>query len=383
MRDDAGVTTFTTPSEREMTATRVVDAPRSLVWDASTSPDHVPHWMLGPSGWTMPTCEIDLRPGGAWHFGWVGPDGATMEMRGRYREVAPPERLVHTESWGGDWPETRNTLVLTEEGGRTRITCTVTYPSREARDAALGTGMKDGWSASYDRLDAYLRASAKEASLINCYAFASVPPFARGLVRDLRVRWALEEAGLPYRVTLVGEGDGTVTPSAYRALQPFGQVPAIEDGDLRLFESGAIVLYVAERSPALLPDDPPARAQVIQWMFAALNTIEPPIQQLTAIDLFYAGERWASERRPAVVEAARRRLGELAARLDGRDHLVGRFSAADVLMTSVLRIVRHTDLVEEHPVLAAYKERCEARPAFVKALADQMATFEASTTRSG
>src|SRR5437016_10018792 len=113
-------------------------------------------------------------------------------------------------------------------------------------------------------------------NMINCYAFGSVPPFAQGLVRDLRVRWALEEAGLRYRVTLIGDGEGAIPRSAYRGIQPFGQVPAIEDGGLTLFESGAIVLHVAERSLALLPGDPPARARVIQWMFAALNTIEPP-----------------------------------------------------------------------------------------------------------
>lgn len=153
---EVGVTTFTTPSDREIVATRVVDAPRGLVWECWTSPDHVPSWLLGPSGWTMPVCEIDLRPGGEWHFVWLGPEGTEMEMRGVYREIAPPERLVRTESWGGDWPETLNTLVLTEDDGRTTMTCTVLYPSKEARDKALGTGMKDGWSASYDRLDDYL-----------------------------------------------------------------------------------------------------------------------------------------------------------------------------------------------------------------------------------
>jgi len=213
--------------------------------------------------------------------------------------------------------------------------------------------------------------------MINCYAFGSVPPFAQGLVRDLRVRWALEEAGMPYRVTLVGDRDGELPRSAYRAIQPFGQIPAIEDGNLTLFESGAIVQYVAERSDALLPDSPQARACVIQWMFAALNTIEIPIQELAGIDLFHGDERWAAERRPGAVEAVRKRLSELASCLDGREHLVGGFSAADVLMTSVLRIMRHTDLLEKEPTLVAYQQRCEARPAFAKALADQMTVFSA------
>jgi glutathione S-transferase len=213
--------------------------------------------------------------------------------------------------------------------------------------------------------------------MINCYAFGSVPPFAQGLVRDLRVRWALEEAGLPYRVTLVGEG-GTMPRAAYRDIQPFGQIPAIEDGELVLFESGAIVLYVAERSEALVPRDAALRARVTQWTFAALNTIEPGIQQLAEIDLFYPNDAWAKGRRPGVVDFVRRRLADLAGCLDGREHLAGAFSAADILMTSVLRILRHTDLLKEQPVLVAYKERCEARPAFDKALAGQMAAFRAA-----
>jgi len=212
--------------------------------------------------------------------------------------------------------------------------------------------------------------------MIDCYAFGSVPPFAKGLVRDLRVRWALEEAGLPYRVTLVGDGEGLMARSSYRLVQPFGQIPAIEDDGLTLFESGAIVLYVAERSRTLLPEDPAQRAHVVQWMFAALNTIEVAIQRLAEIDHFYGEERWAKERRPAAVQAVQQRLGELAAALDDRDHLVGRFSAADILMTTVLRMLRHTNLLDAEPVLVAYKERCEARSAFARALAGQMAAFE-------
>jgi uncharacterized protein YndB with AHSA1/START domain len=153
-------TTYTTPSDREILGTRVVDAPRELVWEAWTNPEHVPHWLLGPEGWTMPVCEIDLRPGGAWHFVWRRSDGTEMEMRGEYREVEPPERLVHTESWGGDWPETLNTLILSEEDGQTTMAQTILYPSKEARDAALATGMKKGASISFERLDEYLRTMA-------------------------------------------------------------------------------------------------------------------------------------------------------------------------------------------------------------------------------
>jgi glutathione S-transferase len=211
--------------------------------------------------------------------------------------------------------------------------------------------------------------------MINCYAFAAVPPFAQGLVRDLRVRWALREANLPYRVTLVGEREGAIPLSRYREVQPFGQIPAIEDGDLTLFESGAIVLHVAERSQSLLPRDAASRERAIQWMFAALNTIEPSIQGLAEIDLFYPNESWAKQRRPGAVEFVRRRLGVLASSLDGREHLVDGFSAADILMVSVLRILRHTEILEEYPALVAYKRRCEARPAFATALAEQMAVF--------
>src|ERR1700693_1281050 len=154
--DRDGAATFTTPTDREIVVTRVVDAPRRLVFEAWTSPEHLPHWMLGPEGWTMPVCEIDLRPGGSWHFVWRRTDGTEMGMHGVCREIKPPERLVSTESWGGNWPETLNTLVLTEEAGKTTATLTILYPSKEARDAALQTGMKDGVAVSFDRLAEYL-----------------------------------------------------------------------------------------------------------------------------------------------------------------------------------------------------------------------------------
>jgi len=145
-----------TPSDREVLMTRAFDAPRELLWEMWTNPEHVPRWLLGPEGWTMPVCEIDLRPGGAWRFVWRKSEGEEMEMTGVYREIDAPERLVHTESWGGDWPETLNTLVLTEEEGRTTMELTISYPSKDARDAALQTGMSDGASISFDRLDRYL-----------------------------------------------------------------------------------------------------------------------------------------------------------------------------------------------------------------------------------
>jgi glutathione S-transferase len=215
--------------------------------------------------------------------------------------------------------------------------------------------------------------SKDEMTVIKVSAFRWVPPFAQGLVRDLRVRWALEEAHLTYEERLIGPEDQT--SKSYRGLQPFGQVPTYEEEGLVLFESGAIVLHVAERSEALMPSDPKSRARVTTWMFAALNTLEPPIQSLAAIDLFHAEEDWAKLRRPAAVEAVKARLAILSGWLHGRDYLEDRFTAADLLMTTVLRILRHTDLVAQMPALEAYRLRCEARPAFQKAIADQMSRF--------
>jgi len=214
--------------------------------------------------------------------------------------------------------------------------------------------------------------------MITVYAFGWVPPQVRGLVRDLRVRWALEEAGIPYRVALVsleGGRPGEVARDAYHAVQPFGQIPAMTDGDLTLFESGAMVHYIAERSRTLLPESGRERTLVIQWMFAAINTLEPPIQQLASIDLGNADQAWAKERRPTIEEWVRNRLAQLASCLEGREHLVEGFSAADLLMSTVLRMLRHTTLLDEQPVVAEYYRRCEARPAFEKALQGQMSAF--------
>jgi uncharacterized protein YndB with AHSA1/START domain len=151
-----GITTYATPSDREVVVTRVVSAPRRVVFEAFTNTRHVPNWLIGPEGWTMPVCEIDLRPGGTWRYVYRKNDGSEMTMQGSYREVAPPERLVSTESWGPEWPETVNTMVLTEAGGLTTITITILYPSKEARDAALKTGMKTGMDQSFARLDSML-----------------------------------------------------------------------------------------------------------------------------------------------------------------------------------------------------------------------------------
>jgi uncharacterized protein YndB with AHSA1/START domain len=156
MTAKTGETTFTTPSDREVGVTRVFDAPRELVWKTYTEPEHLRQWMLGPDGWSMEVCEIDLRPGGAYRFAWRKDDGSELTIAGVHREVEPPERLVSTESWGPEWPEALNTIVFSEADGRTTLSITVLYPTQEARDAALATGMTDGMAMSLDRLEEVL-----------------------------------------------------------------------------------------------------------------------------------------------------------------------------------------------------------------------------------
>ena len=193
-----------------------------------------------------------------------------------------------------------------------------------------------------------------------------------GVGQDLRVRWALEEAGLAYEERLLSLGEHK--SERYCALQPFGQIPSYEEDDLVLFESGAIVLHVAERSEALMSTDPDARAHTKTWIFAALSTVEPPILFFNEIAKLPAGEE-SAKLRVSAIAMVKARLASLAARLDGRDYLLDRFTAADLLMTAVLRQLRNTELLAEMPLLDAYRLRCEARPAFRKALADQMAPF--------
>jgi uncharacterized protein YndB with AHSA1/START domain len=156
MTAKTGETTFTTPSDREVGVTRVFDAPRELVWKTYTEHEHLRQWMLGPDGWSMEVCEIDLSPGGAYRFAWRKDDGSELTIAGVHREVEPPERLVSTESWGPEWPEALNTIVFSEADGRTTLSITVLYPTQEARDAALATGMTDGMAMSLDRLEEVL-----------------------------------------------------------------------------------------------------------------------------------------------------------------------------------------------------------------------------------
>ena len=211
--------------------------------------------------------------------------------------------------------------------------------------------------------------------MIRVSAFRWVPPFARGVVRDLRVRWALEEAGLPYRTRLLVQGDQD--KPEYRALQPFGQVPLFEEDGLVLFESGAIVLHIGERSEALLPREARARARAIQWVIASLNTIEPFVLNVALIDFFYSNEEWAKLRRPGAVEFLQRRLSSLAKSLGDKPFLDGeRFTAGDLMMAHVLQVLRHTDIVASDARLASYMQRCMARPAYKRALDAQLKEYE-------
>jgi glutathione S-transferase len=213
--------------------------------------------------------------------------------------------------------------------------------------------------------------------MITISAFKWVPEFAQGQVRDLRARWALEEAGLPYKTRLLEMGDQDKPD--YRALQPFGQIPILEEDGLVLFETGAIVLYIGERSETLLPKEPKARARATQWLIAALNSIEPWIMNVAMIDLFYQNEQWAKLRRPGAVEFAQKRLSGLSKSLGDKPYLDGdRFTAGDLMMATVLRILRHTDIVTSDKRLAAYVERCTARPAFKRALDAQLGDFRAA-----
>jgi glutathione S-transferase len=208
---------------------------------------------------------------------------------------------------------------------------------------------------------------------IAVWGFSSAPPFAHGLVRDLRVRWALREAGLPYEARLIGVEQRT--SAAHKQRHPFGMVPVLEADGRQLIESGAIVYAIAKESEALMPHDEAARDQTLAWMFAALNTVDVPVQALFDIDVLNREEPWAPLARPHAVENVERRLGELADALGGRDYLLGRFTAADILMITVLRFIRHTELVASFPSLAGYVARCEGRPAFSEALREQMAEY--------
>lgn len=218
--------------------------------------------------------------------------------------------------------------------------------------------------------------SATPQPQVEITGFDWVPDFAEGFVRDLRPRWACEEIGLPYSMRLLNAA--APRPEAYFREQPWGQVPALVDRgeDLNLFESGAILLHLGEKDERLLPRDPQGRATAISWLFAAYNSVEPFMFELSNIEIFAAGEQWAELRRPSLMDDLSQRLDRLSAAIDGRDWLAGRFSVADIAMATVLREAEGTSLIDDRPVLAAYLERAIARPAFKAALAAQLADFK-------
>lgn len=208
-------------------------------------------------------------------------------------------------------------------------------------------------------------------------AFENSPDRGKGQARDMRVRWALEEVGQPYDVRLVSFA--AMKQPAHLALHPFGQIPTYEDGDLALFETGAIVLHIAERHDGLLPKDANARARAIAWIFAALNTLEPPIVELGMAMLIERDKSWYAERLPMLQERVRTRLGELSRHISGADWLDGAFSAGDLMMVTVLRRLNTSGLLKEYPAIDAYVARGEARPAFRRAFDAQLAVFTAAS----
>ena len=209
-------------------------------------------------------------------------------------------------------------------------------------------------------------------------AFKQSPDRGQGQARDMRVRWAFEEVGQPYDVRLVSFSE--MKQPAHRALHPFGQIPTYEEGDLSLFETGAIVFHIAESHAGLLPDDANARARAITWMFAALNTMEPPILELVTARIFEGDKPWAAQRLPLVQDRVRTRLGQLSPRLGDADWLDGAFSAGDLMMVSVLLRLRASGMLGDYPNLSAYVARGEARPAYKRAFAAQLAVFTTAST---
>jgi glutathione S-transferase len=204
-------------------------------------------------------------------------------------------------------------------------------------------------------------------------AFDWVPDFARGFVRDLRPRWACEEIGCSYRTQLISAVE---RPADHYADQPWGQVPVLRDGGITLFESGAILLHLGEKDERLLPREPLARASAISWLFAAFNSVEPFVFELSNVDLFSKDEPWAQLRRPSLIETIGQRLDRMSEALGERDYLAGAFSVADIAMATVFRELGETDLVSSRPRLQAYLDRCLARPAFARALQAQLADFK-------
>ncbi len=324
---------------------RTIAASAEDLFDAWLDPEALAIWMRPGRHSQAPQARVEPRVGGRYEIN-MHADSGVIPHSGVYRVIDRPRRLVFT--WVSPHTGERDSLVTVDflpRDKRTEVVVThEQLPESQARrtqrwlDRALEK--LDAFRAPEPQLESEFHAN------IRLTTFRWVPPFAQGLVKDLRVRWALEEAGLAYEEKLLNLGEHK--SPAHRALQPFGQVPVYEEDGLTLFETGAIVMHLGQNCPTLLPIDPAKRARAITWMFAAMNSVEPAIQNLTSIDLFFSNEEWAKLRRAGAEEQAQSRLDGIAASLAGRDYLEGEFTAGDLLMVTVLRILRHTEPGEEH-----------------------------------
>ena len=367
-----------------LTLVRRIKARPSIVFDALITPEGIASWW-GPDGGPVLVAETDPQVGGRFRVRFRMLDGSEHESSGEYLEVVKPERLSMSWRWTGGVEDPGELLV--EIRLRAIVEGTeLTFTHSRLHDEESCRSHEEGWTGALDKLQHHFLVangalrdeSAAEPRvatvmwskpstsfsfrygnrkgayrMITISAFKWVPEFAQGQVRDLRARWALEEAGLPYKTRLLELGDQDKPD--YRALQPFGQVPILEEDGLVLFESGAIVLHIGERSEMLLPKDASGRARATQWLIAALNSIEPFVMNVALIDLFYANEEWAKLRRPGAVEFVQKRLSALSRSLGDKPYLDGdRFTAGDLMMTTVLRILKRTDIVTSEKRLAAY-----------------------------
>ena len=390
-----------------LTLVRRIKARPSIVFDALTTAEGIAIWW-GPDAGPVLVAEIDPQVGGRFRVRFRTLDGSEHESSGgisRSREAraAEHELALDGRRRGSRRACSSNSGFAPSPRGPSspspiRACTTRTRPATRQAGTALSTS----WSAIFshraelrDQVSARHRRSHSHGAARTQSSTSFLPTprqsqrsiphdhdlrfqmgsgFAQGQVRDLRARWALEEAGLPYRTRLLEQGDQD--KPEYRALQPFGQVPILEEDGLVLFESGAIVLHIGERSETLLPKDAGARARATQWLIAALNSIEPFVMNVALIDLFYANEEWAKLRRPGAVEFVAEAPVGLSKSLGDKPYLDGdRFTAGDLMMTTVLRILKHTDIVTSDKRLAAYVERCTARPAFKRAFDAQIGDF--------
>jgi len=350
--------------------TRTFDAPPTLVFKLWSQAQHMRRW-LGPKGFTCTHCDIDFRPGGKWLACIESDESGPLWMGGEFREIEPDRRIALTfgdrDPAANVHPSTEVTVTFNDRGDGTteQIFRQTGFPSAAFRDSHVV-----GWNSAFEKAQAYAAVLDGVATPV-VSAFAWVPGFARGQVRDVRVHWALEEAGRPYRTHLLEQGE-QAQPD-YLQLQPFAQVPAYREDGVELFESGAIVLHIGETSEALLPADPAERARATVWLLAALNSVETFVQPYAELDAFSAGQEWARLRRPEIEQRLRRRLSMLADTLGDKDYLEGVFTLGDLMMASVLGIIRDNPLLAEQPRLTAYLARCDARPAWKRAMAAHLA----------